>query len=126
MEGALKEVGSVLYGGIRPEIPGHGGEVCARYLTPRQLVGETLVTTVMMIVVGVLGWKTFTMPKVFPKHQDLPSKRILLTFTCLLFGIETGYKICTRSLLYLLNPCHVITMIEVSTRAYIIPAISSP
>jgi hypothetical protein len=113
MEGILKGVGNVLYGGIRPEIPGHGGEECARYLTPKQLVGETLLSTSIMLFVGILAWKSFTLPKVFPRHQDATSKRILLTFMCLLFGVEIGYKICNRSVLYLLNPCHVITMIEI-------------
>lgn len=113
MEGVLKDIGNVLYGGIRPEIPGHGGAECASYLSPLQLIGETMLSTSIMIVVGILGWKTFTMAKVFPRHEDLASKRFLLTFMCLLFGVELGYKICNRSALYLLNPCHVITVTEV-------------
>ena len=109
----VKEIGNVLYGGIRPDIPGHGGEECARYLSPRQMLGETLLSTAMMVVVGILAWRSFTLPRVFPKHEDLPSKRLLLTFMCLMFGVEIGYKVCTRSALYLLNPCHVIATIEV-------------
>lgn len=109
----MKEIGNVMYGGIRPDIPGHGGEECARYLSPRQMIGETLLSTTIMVVVGVLAWRKLTLPRVFPKHEDLTSKRLLLTFMALLFGVEIGYKICTRSALYLLNPCHVITMIEV-------------
>ena len=116
MEGLLKGVGDVLYGGIRPEIPGHGGEECANYLPPYQLIGETLLSTTIMIVVGGLGVRTLTMPKVFPKHEDLASKRFLLVFMCLMFGIELGYKITNRSVLYLMNPCHVATAIEVGAR----------
>jgi hypothetical protein len=113
MEEALKAVGDALYGGIRPEIPGYGGKECASYLPPYQMIGETLLSTAMMIVVGILGWKTLTMPKVFPKHEDLASKRFLLVFMCLTFGIEIGYKLVNRSMLYLLNPCHVTTVIEI-------------
>ena len=113
MEGVLKGIGDVMYGGIRPEIPGHGGEECARYLSPGQMIGETLLTTAIMVVVGTFGWKTFTLPRVFPKHEDLASKRLLLTLTCLMFGIELGYKLVNRAALYLFNPCHVITIIEV-------------
>lgn len=113
MESVLKEIGSVLYDGIRPHIPGQGGEDCINFLSPRQLVGETLLATAIMVVAGSLSWRTFTMPRVFPKGDEPLVKRLLLTFLCVLFGIETGYKICHRSVLFLLNPCHVITMTQV-------------
>ena len=29
----------ILYGGINPNIPGHGGEVCAKYLDSRKANG---------------------------------------------------------------------------------------
>ena len=38
---------------------------------------------------------------------------MLLVLLCLVFGVEIGYKICSRQVLYLLNPCHVITAMEV-------------
>lgn len=113
MEETLKSIGNVLYGGIRPEIPGHGGEECANYLTPNQMIGETLLSTTIMVVVGALAWRALTMPKAFPRHEDLVSRRVLLASLCLLFGVEIGFKVCNRCLLYLLNPCHVITVIEV-------------
>ena len=113
MESVLKEIGSVLYDGIRPHIPGQGGEECINFLSPRQLVGETLLATTIMVVAGSLSWRTFTMPRVFPKGDEPLIKRFLLTFLCILFGIEAGYKICHRSVLFLMNPCHVITMTQV-------------
>ena len=106
----------VLYGGIRPDVPGHGGEVCANYLSSRTMILETLLSTFMMVTVGVFGWKTYTMPKVFPSRDDYTGKRFLLAALCLIFGIEIGYKICSRQVLYLLNPCHVITAIEVTVK----------
>ena len=115
MDGVLKSVANVIYGGIRPEIPGHGGEECAHYLSPLQMIGETLLTTAIMAVAGTLGWKTLTMPRTFPRHEDLRSKRFLLTFMCVMFGIEIGFKVGNRCLLYLFNPCHVITIIEVTS-----------
>ncbi len=107
------ELGGVLYGGIRPEIPGHGGEECARYLSPRQMIVETLISTAMMVIVGIFGLFTYTMPKRFPKDQDFVVKKLLLVLLCMTLGIEAGFKINSKQLLYLLNPCHVITMIEV-------------
>ena len=104
----------VLYGGIRPEIPGHGGAECASYLSKSSMVLETLISTTMMVVVGIIGVKTYTMPKAFPRMDDYAGKRLLLAVICLVFGVEVGFKICNRQVLYLLNPCHVLTVIEVN------------
>ena len=109
----IEEIKDVLFGGIRPEIPGHGGEECANFLPPKTMVLETLLSTVMMITVGIIGWYTYTMPQVFPKQANSRMKQFLLVLLCLVFGIEVGYKICSKQVLYLLNPCHVTTMIEV-------------
>lgn len=110
---ALEDIKDVLFGGIRPEIPGHGGEECANFLSPKTMVFETLLSTTMMITVGIIGWFTYTMPKTFPKQANSTSKQFLLVLLCLVFGIEIGYKICSKQVLYLLNPCHVLTVIEV-------------
>ena len=103
----------VLYGGIRPEIPGLGGEECAGYLSKLTMSLETVLSTCMMITVGVFGVYTYTMPNKFPTEKCPTLKKMLLVVLCLVFGLECGYKICSRRLLYLLNPCHVITAIEV-------------
>ena len=106
-------VQDVLYGGINPDIPGHGGKECAAYLPKQTMLLETAISTFMMVVVGIFGIYTFTMPSVFPTPTASKSKRFLLVLLCLVFGIEIGFKVCSRQVLYLLNPCHVITAIEV-------------
>lgn len=113
MNSSLSPLADVLYGGIDPSIPGHGGPACAAYLPPSRMLLETAISTSMMAVVAVLGYKTYTMPSTFPASDDHTSKRLLLLLTCLVFGLEIGYKICSRQVLYLLNPCHVITVVEV-------------
>lgn len=109
----MEELADILYGGIRPEIPGHGGKECAGFLSPSWMVLETLLSTAMMVTVGVIGWYTCTMPKTFPKDRQTPTKQFILVLLCLVFGIEVGYKICSKQVLYLLNPCHIITGVEV-------------
>ena len=110
----LEQVGDVLYGGINPDIPGHGGQECAAFLSKGTMVFETLLSTAMMIVVGTFATLTYSMPKAFPVRDDFMTKRVLLVLLCLVFGIEVGYKMCSKQVLYLLNPCHVITVGEVS------------
>lgn len=112
-ESLFQQLGDVLYGGIKPDIPGHGGEECASYLSKETMIFETLLSTCMMIVVGCFALYTFTIPKAFPIRDDFVSKRFLLVLLCLVFGIEIGYKICSKQVLYLLNPCHLLTVTEV-------------
>ncbi len=114
---SIEDVKEALFGGIDPAIPGHGGAECAAYLSPKMMLMETLLSTSIMIIVGIFGWFTYTMPSTFPKeaaHNNL--KKILLVTLCLVFGLEMGYKLCSKQLLYLLNPCHVITLIQVHAR----------
>ncbi len=108
----------VLYGGIRPDIPGHGGEVCASYLSKTTMIFETLLSSCMMLIVGFFGVYTYTMPRIFYPESNPTVKTLLLVILCLVFGVEVGYKICSRQVLYLLNPCHVITAIEVCIASF--------
>ena len=72
------------------------------------------VATVIMVVAGTFAVKTFTLPPRGAFDDGNPVlKRALLVLLCLVFGTELGYKICSLQVLYLLNPCHVITMVEV-------------
>ena len=67
-----------------------------------------------MAIAGTFALKTFTLPSHVSPHDGNPVlKRVLLIVLCLTLGMELGYKICSGQVLYLLNPCHVITAVEV-------------
>ena len=67
-----------------------------------------------MLIAGTFAVKTFTLPsKVAASDGNPISKRALLVLLCLVFGVELGYKICSLQVLYLLNPCHIVTIIQV-------------
>lgn len=67
---------------------------------------------------------TFFQVTTFPK-LDIPDvkphirkermgKRILLVMMTLFWGMEIGFKFSSRTVIYLLNPCHIQTAIQVS------------
>lgn len=104
---------NILYGGIKPGIYGHGGPDCASFLSAKHKIFDTVLSTFIMIGLGTIAYFTYSMPKRFPSVDNCPSRRTMLTLMCLIFGIEVGFKIVSRTALYLLNPCHAIAMTEI-------------
>eukprot|EP00731_Ephydatia_muelleri_P033882 Em0040g32a len=58
---------------------------------------------------------TYTLPaKVASAGKDPLFKKVLLVVLSVVFAIEIVYIVCSRQLLYLLNPCHVCTVLELT------------
>ena len=103
-----------LYGGIRPdEVPGHGGAECAAYLSTKTKITETCITTVMMLIVLMYALKRVSLPSKPPPEEEHFWKGPLLALLSIVYGLQIGYKISSGQLLYMLNPCHLITVVEV-------------
>eukprot|EP00731_Ephydatia_muelleri_P034602 Em0067g18a len=110
----LNAIGDIFYGGIQPNIPGNGGPDCVAFLSKGQLLFETLLGTALVVLFSLCGAKTYTLPaKVASVGKDPLFKKVLLVVLSVVFAIEIAYKVCSRQLLYLLNPCHVCTVLEI-------------
>ena len=114
---------SLLYDGIDHSIPGNGGMECYNFLTLNQRLADT-VSYLIFLCFGLVPvvWRKMKAPKdsdllksreLLPANSWRHGKKILLIVLCLTFGIELGYKLSTKQLLYLLNPCHIITSLQV-------------
>lgn len=112
-----------VYGGVDPKFEGNGGPECAAFLSPRQRVIETVIITVIALVEVGVALKKISVSrdsKVVGKDgikskEDSLGKNLLLVALCMTFGVEVGFKFATKTVIYLLNPCHIITMIQVRT-----------
>ena len=102
----------VCYGGLNTSLVSQGGSECAEFLTLKQKIYETSLSTLIMVISGIIAWKMIGLPKTYPKDRNPFGQRCLLLTVALIFGVETGYKIASRKLLFFLNPCHILTVLQ--------------
>ncbi|KAG7208321.1 hypothetical protein KM043_014557 [Ampulex compressa] len=55
-------------------------------------------------------------------NQDRVGRRVLLIIMSLVFGMEIGFKFSSRTVIYILNPCHITTVLQL----YLLAADPSP
>ncbi|KFM77106.1 Transmembrane protein 164, partial [Stegodyphus mimosarum] len=110
----LADVSDWSYHGVNHSIKGNGGPDCVNFLSSQRRILETVVACSIGCYSVCWGYKRYTLPPV-PKvvREDRGGKRLLLVLMCLVFGIEIGFKFSSRTVIYILNPCHIITTIQI-------------
>jgi TMEM164 family len=104
------------YDGVDPKIPGNGGEECMAVIP----TGQKVVETVVLVLVGLIqirhALQRVSVSDINHSNTctDAIGRRILLMAMCLVFGAEIGFKLASRQLIWVLNQCHVITMLQVT------------
>lgn len=111
-----------MYGGVDPSFEGNGGRECASFLSWQQRLLESVVFTlvgILEILVSLRKIGRSTAKEAADRlaqsraKEECWGKNLLLVTFCLTFGLEVGFKFASRTVIYLLNPCHVVTMIQV-------------
>lgn len=105
-----------MYGGVDPKFEGNGGPDCAAFISPKQRIVESLIIVFISVLEVLLAIKKIHVPKDVGRkgREDSWGKNLLLVALCMTFGVEVGFKFATKTVIYLLNPCHVVTMVQVS------------
>ena len=114
----LNKILANTYEGVDYTLPGNGGPECTHFLTVKQKLIETFVFTVLAFIELYVAKSRIKLPAKIPVAErgfDRTGKKILLVAHTLTFGIELGYKLSTKQTIFLLNPCHVVTMMQVSS-----------
>ena len=113
----LREWFGWAYEGVDPTLPGNGGEECIGFIPREQKILETIVLATVSFLEIVFAYSRITLPeKIAPPERggDRTGKKILLFMHAITFGIELGFKLSTKQLIWILNPCHLVTMMQVS------------
>ena len=112
------------YDGVDPTLAGNGGPECVAVIPMTQKIVETLVLTLVAIVQIKSVWPKLHITSATPADdrggKDDTGRRILLMVMCLTFGTEIGFKLASRQMIWILNQCHVVTMIQVMLYASVL------
>ncbi|VDO88912.1 unnamed protein product [Heligmosomoides polygyrus] len=97
-------------GGVNHSIKGNGGEDCIAYLPTWQILCETaifvpLALRVVFNTLPVLDCSFTSRPKQYSRYA-------ILTIYSLIFGAELAFKMISRTAIFLLNPCHITTIMQ--------------
>lgn len=96
-----------------------GGPICRNFMTDTRRLAETFLAVGLAVLLVAWGYANLTLPKTnnyVYKHQT--GKILLLVLFSVAFGIEIGFKFASKTVIYLLNPCHVMTVIQVSLQLW--------
>ncbi|MEQ2188151.1 hypothetical protein GOODEAATRI_012045, partial [Goodea atripinnis] len=117
-----------IYGGVDPKFEGNGGPECTAFLAPQQRIVESLAIVLVFLLEVSVALKKINVSKEFrvigrdcvkeqqvlaQAKEDSLGKNLLLVALFMTFGVEVGFKFATKTMIYLLNPCHVVTMIQI-------------
>lgn len=111
------------YSGVNFSLAGNGGPECVNYLSTTWLVIETVFVCLFTIIFEIfISWYklSFDIIKSNSELPDRSGRKFLLALLCLVWGIEVGFKFATSQLIFLLNPCHVMTFVQVRKNLLII------
>ncbi|XP_004927596.1 transmembrane protein 164 [Bombyx mandarina] len=102
------------YSGANKAVPRNVGPECAFFLTPQRKIIETIIVFLICVYLLVKTYPILKIPiDTDYTKSDRGGKRLLLILLALLWGMEIGFKFASHTVIYLLNPCHVTTLIQI-------------
>jgi len=101
------------YSGVDFGLAGNGGVECKEFLAPSQVLFETVVISSIALFEIIYPWRRSVINyKPNLELRERFGRKLLLAALCLIWGIEIGYKLSSRQFIFLLNPCHIVTFIQ--------------
>lgn len=105
------------YAGVNASIPRNAGPECAYYLSARRhWIEDIFVVAFWLFALKWAVGRAKPLPTVatnVASGQMSTMKKILLVSMTFTLGLELGFKLSSRSVIYILNPCHITTIMQV-------------
>ncbi|XP_017778527.1 PREDICTED: transmembrane protein 164 [Nicrophorus vespilloides] len=102
------------YSGVNTTVPRNAGPECADYLDPTWRWMESVVVLAGCFATFWWSFRKISLPRAADYvRTDRGGRRALLVLMSLIWGMEIGYKFSSRTVIYLLNPCHVTTALQI-------------
>lgn len=101
------------YSGVNKTVPRNAGPECAEFMNPTWRLIDTVLVLAFAVTLFKWSYSRITLPTVVYVRRDRRGRRALLVMMSLIWGMEIGYKFSSRTVIYLLNPCHITTAIQV-------------
>lgn len=109
--------------GVTNETPRTTGPECENYMTNRRRWIEAVLFCILFICVIKWAYKRLEpihLPDAIELEKPHSTTRLaLMVFMTYIFGIEMGFKLANSSVIFVLNPCHIQTIVQVSTNTSI-------
>ncbi|XP_067943941.1 transmembrane protein 164-like [Watersipora subatra] len=102
--------------GVNFSIPGTGGAECVAFIPTSQKIAETIFALFISFTFTFVGWSNISTDMDLHHYEDRRislTRQLMLTALCLVFGVEVGYKLSTSTVIWLANPCHLLTMTQI-------------
>lgn len=101
------------YSGVNLSVPRNAGPECAEYLSPQRRWVESVIILSASVAALVWSWGRLQVPEAVYVRRDRGGRRLLLVLMSLIWGMEIGYKFSSSTVIYLLNPCHITTAMQI-------------
>ncbi|XP_035828391.1 transmembrane protein 164, partial [Aplysia californica] len=104
------------YKGVDHTLPGNGGVECRDFLSVSQRCWESVIASAVAVLALIVAVPRLRLPWRLSCTYQKPEpvgKRLLLLLMCLTFGVELGFKLATRQMIWIGNPCHLATMMQI-------------
>jgi len=112
----LSVITDYLIGGVDLNLAGNGGAGCPTFRSPQRKIIET----VLVGGLSILAYKTAqkkikssTETRSGSHHQLFTGRQLVLIAITIMFGIQVGFKIGSKTVIWLLQPCHMLTALQI-------------